>query len=71
MYKNLALLFIFTLIYGCSEPVEEIESDSFLNIAGARVGLASQQPIDWDFSSHRSLHEYGSSAQLNQGSIVW
>ena len=48
MYKNLALLFVFTLIYGCSKPVEEIESDSFLNIAGARVGLASQQPIDWD-----------------------
>ena len=48
MYKNLALLFIFTLIYSCSEPVEEIEPDSFLNIAGARVGLASQQPIDWD-----------------------
>jgi len=48
MYKNLAFLFIFTLIYSCSEPVEEIESDSFLNIAGARVGLANQQPIDWD-----------------------
>ena len=51
MYKNLALLFVFTLIYGCSEPVEEIEPDSFLNIAGARVGLASQQPIDWDFQA--------------------
>jgi len=48
MYKNLALLFIFTLIYSCSESVEEIEPDSFLNIAGARVGLATQQPIDWD-----------------------
>ena len=46
MYKNLTLLFIFALIYSCAEPVEEIESDSFLNIAGARVGLASQQPID-------------------------
>jgi hypothetical protein len=48
MYKNLVLAFIFTLIYSCSEPVEEIEPDSFLNIAGARVGLARQQPIDWD-----------------------
>ena len=48
MYKNLSLLLIFALIYSCSEPVEEVESDSFLNIAGARVGLASQQPIDWD-----------------------
>ena len=48
MYKNLALAFIFTLIYSCSEPVEEIQPDSFLNIAGARVGLARQQPIDWD-----------------------
>jgi hypothetical protein len=48
MYKNLTLLFIFALIYSCAEPVEEIESDSFLNIAGARAGLASQQPIDWD-----------------------
>ena len=48
MYKNLALAIIFTLIYSCSEPVEEIEPDSFLNIAGARVGLARQQPIDWD-----------------------
>ena len=48
MYKNVALLFIISLIYSCSEPVEEIEPDSFLNIAGARVGLASQQPIDWD-----------------------
>ena len=28
--------------------MEEIEPDSFLNIAGARVGLARQQPIDWD-----------------------
>ena len=36
MYKNLVLAFIFTLIYSCSEPVEEIEPDSFLNIAGAR-----------------------------------
>ena len=50
MYKNLSLLLIFALIYSCSEPVEEVESDSFLNIAGARVGLASQQPIDWDLS---------------------
>ena len=48
MYKNLVLAFIVTLIYSCSEPVEEIEPDSFLNIAGARVGLARQQPIDWD-----------------------
>ena len=48
MYKNLVLAFIFTLIYSCSEPVEEIEPDSFLNIAGARVSLARQQPIDWD-----------------------
>ena len=48
MYKNLVLAYIFTLIYSCSEPVEEIEPDSFLNIAGARVGLARQQPIDWD-----------------------
>jgi hypothetical protein len=48
MYKNLVLAFIFTLIYSCSEPLEEIEPDSFLNIAGARVGLARQQPIDWD-----------------------
>ena len=48
MYKNLSLAFIFTLIYSCSEPVEEIQPDSFLNIAGARVGLARQQPIDWD-----------------------
>ena len=48
MYKNLVLALIFTLIYSCSEPVEEIQPDSFLNIAGARVGLARQQPIDWD-----------------------
>ena len=48
MYKNLVLALIFTLIYSCAEPVEEIEPDSFLNIAGARVGLARQQPIDWD-----------------------
>ena len=48
MYKNLVLALIFALIYSCSEPVEEIEPDSFLNIAGARVGLARQQPIDWD-----------------------
>ena len=60
MYKNLALLFIFTLIYSCSEPVEEIEPDSFLNIAGARVGLATQQPIDWDSQAIDPLHEYGS-----------
>ena len=47
MHKHIFLI-IFVCIVGCSEPVEEIESDSFLNIAGARVGLASQQPIDWD-----------------------
>ncbi len=51
MYRNLALLFIFIFISSCSEPIEEIEADSFLNIAGARVGLASQQPIDWDFQA--------------------
>ena len=51
MYRNLALLFIFIFIANCSEPIEEIEADSFLNIAGARVGLASQQPIDWDFQA--------------------
>ena len=48
MYKNLSLLLILAIIYSCSESAEEVESDSFLNIAGARVGLASQQPIDWD-----------------------
>ena len=48
MYKNLRLSFILISIFSCSEAVEEIEPDSFLNIAGARVGLASQQPIDWD-----------------------
>ena len=51
MYKNISLIFISVFIFSCSEPVEEIESDSFLNIAGARVGLASQQPIDWDFQA--------------------
>ena len=51
MYRNLPLLFIFIFISSCSEPIEEIEADSFLNIAGARVGLASQQPIDWDFQA--------------------
>ncbi len=51
MYKNLTLSFIFIFISSCSEPIEEIEADSFLNIAGARVGLASQQPIDWDFQA--------------------
>ena len=51
MYKNISLILISVFIFSCSEPVEEIESDSFLNIAGARVGLASQQPIDWDFQA--------------------
>ena len=51
MYKNTSLILISVFIFSCSEPVEEIESDSFLNIAGARVGLASQQPIDWDFQA--------------------
>ncbi len=46
---NFIIIFIF--IASCSEPIEEIEADSFLNIAGARVGLASQQPIDWDFQA--------------------
>jgi len=48
MFKSLAFTLIAIFISSCSEPVEEIESDSFLNIAGARVGLATQQPIDWD-----------------------
>ena len=46
MYKNLAFIFIFTFIASCSEPVEDIEADSFLNIAGARVGLANQPSLD-------------------------
>ena len=48
MYKSLAFTLIAIFISSCSEPVEEIESDSFLDIEGARVGLATQQPIDWD-----------------------
>ncbi len=60
MYKNLGLLFILVAVCSCSEPVEEIESDSFLNIAGARVGLASQQPIDWDSQAIDPLYEYES-----------
>ena len=48
MYKSLAFTLIAIFISSCSEPVEEIESDSFLDIQGARVGLATQQPIDWD-----------------------
>ena len=51
MYRNVSLIFIFIFFSSCSEPIEEIEADSFLNIAGARVGLASQQPIDWDFQA--------------------
>ena len=51
MNKSIGLIFAFTLIFGCSEPAQEPESDSFLNIAGARVGLARQQPIDWDFQA--------------------
>ncbi len=51
MYRNVTLIFIFIFFSSCSEPIEEIEADSFLNIAGARVGLASQQPIDWDFQA--------------------
>ena len=48
MYKSLAFTLIAIFILSCSEPIEEIESDSFLDIEGARVGLATQQPIDWD-----------------------
>ena len=48
MYKSLAFTLIAIFISSCSEPVEEIESDSFLDIEGARIGLATQQPIDWD-----------------------
>ncbi len=51
MYKNLAFIFIFTFIASCSEPAEDIEADSFLNIAGARVGLANQPSLDWDFQA--------------------
>ena len=55
MYRYTFLLFVFVFVFvfvtSCSEPVEEVESDSFLNIAGARIGLASQQPIDWDFQA--------------------
>ncbi len=51
MSKNSALMFVIIFIISCSEHSEEIEADSFLNIAGARVGLASQQPIDWDFQA--------------------
>ena len=67
MYKNLALIFIFTFIASCSESIEEIEADSFLNIAGARIGLASQQPIDWDFQAvdpYRSIDPKMSAARV-------
>ena len=51
MYKYTSLIFVFVLVASCSDSIEEVESDSFLNIAGARIGLASQQPIDWDFQA--------------------
>ena len=48
MYKIfLSICFVF-LVSGCSKPVEDIPQDGFLNIAGARISLANQAPVNWD-----------------------
>ena len=51
MYKYLTSFFLSLFLVSCSEPAEEIAADSFLNIAGAREGLASQPSLDWDFQA--------------------
>tara|TARA_B110000483_G_scaffold194960_1_gene232459 strand:+ start:554 stop:2557 length:2004 start_codon:yes stop_codon:yes gene_type:complete len=51
MYKYLTSFFLSLFLVSCSEPAEEIPADSFLNIAGAREGLASQPSLDWDFQA--------------------
>jgi len=71
MYKNLGLLFILISIFSCSEAVEEIEPDSFLNIAGAQSWPCKSATHRLGFSSHRPLYEYGSQAQFIKSSIIW
>ncbi len=51
MYKYLTSFFLSLFLVSCSEPAEEIAADSFLNIAGAREGLASQPSFRLGFSS--------------------
>jgi hypothetical protein len=45
---NYSLICVILMLSACGQAPEDIDSDSFLNIAGARAGLANQQPIDWD-----------------------
>jgi len=58
--KKFILYLLIGLIIGCSKPSENSSAlpgslddsqDGFLNIAGARIGLASQPEIDWDFQA--------------------
>ena len=60
MNKKFILYLLIGLIIGCSKPSENSSAlpgslddsqDGFLNIAGARIGLASQPEIDWDFQA--------------------
>ena len=60
MNKKFILYLLIGLIIGCSKPSEnssvlpgslDDSQDGFLNIAGARIGLASQPEIDWDFQA--------------------
>ena len=51
MNKNLAFIFTFIFFVSCSESDNDIEYDGFLNIDGARAGLATQPTLDWDFQA--------------------
>ena len=48
MYKQITAFFFILLVAGCSKPAEDIPDDGFLNIAGARIGLARQPRVEWD-----------------------
>ena len=51
MYKLLFTACFVFFISSCSKPVEDVPQDGFLNIEQARIGLASQPSLDWDFQA--------------------
>jgi len=67
MNKNLAFIFTFIFFVSCSESDNDIEYDGFLNIDGARAGLATQPTLDWDFQAvdpYMNINPVGSASRV-------
>lgn len=48
MKKFYAIACLSVLVAGCSKAEEANQNDAFLNIAGARMSMANQRPVNWD-----------------------